>query len=87
MEQPDGDIVQKLRFDVFTDNRPDLDQFLEECEYSWCVRPGCDQRWEKLKEMTRGINVKVKKGTFVDCQRRTKEEVKEWYKKKRDWKA
>jgi hypothetical protein len=82
----DTSVVQKIRFDIYSDQRVELDEFLIKVEYSFCVVPSCDPNFDQLKQLARGINRRVKRNTFVDCARKTPEELAgraKYYKGKR----
>lgn len=81
-----------MRFDVYTElikedqRRQDCETLLIDADYSFCIFKDCDSKYEKLREYLRGIKKPCKKGTFTDCQRKSPEEMKEFYEKKKRYK-
>lgn len=76
--------VNKVRFDVHLQaidptKREEMEKFLDEVDWQFCLFKGCDQNYFKLRELCKGSKKKpCKKLTFTDCQRKNPEQLAEY---------
>lgn len=76
--------VNKIRFDVHISaldptKIEEMEKFLEEVDFQFCLFKGCDPNYAKLRELCKGCKKKpCPKLTFTDCARKTPEELKEF---------
>lgn len=56
-----------------------MEKFLEEVDFQFCLFKGCDPNYIKMRELCKGSKKKpCKKKTFIDCARKSPEELKEF---------